>query len=213
MTLKVRVKVVYAVICTGSVMPALPSSPTLPVDASEEAVPPEILAAFAGVPDPRLAQGRRYALVRVLALAGVAVIAGARSVAAIGQWAKDVGEEALAAAGLAGHVAGLSTFHRVFRRLDADRFDQIVHAWSRLRFQTSGGWRVIVCDGKTVRGARDGDTPAPHLLSAFDHATGATIGQVEVDAKTNEIPRLENLLAPIDIAGTVITHPCRSAGS
>lgn len=189
-------------------MPAASSSPITPIDASSEPValvPREILAAFALVPDPRLAQGKRHALVGVLALAGMAVIAGARSVAAIGAWAQDVGPQALAGLGLQGTPASLATFHRVLRALDGEKFDAIVYAWTRLRFTCVGGRRVIAADGKTVRGAKNADGHAPHLLSAFDHATGVTIGQVEVGAKTNEIPLLADLLAPIDITGAVIT--------
>lgn len=199
-------KVLHAIVFPESVMPATPSSPIQTAGASDVVpVPGEILAAFARVPDPRLAQGRRHDLVGILALAGMAVIAGAQSVAAIGQWALDVGGAALDELGLGGVPASLATFHRVFRRIDAERFDQIVYAWSRLRFAVIDGWRVIAADGKTVRGARSDTTDAPHLLSAFDHATGATIGQVQVGAKTNEIPMLEVLLAPIDITGAVIT--------
>lgn len=187
-------------------MPATPSS-LIPVADANEAprVPGEILAAFALVPDPRVAQGRRHDLVGILALAGMAVIAGAQSVAAIGQWVADVGAVAMSELGMSGVPASLATFHRVFRRIDAERFDQIVYAWSRLRFTVIDGWRVIAADGKTVRGARTDSIDAPHLLSAFDHATGATIGQVQVGVKTNEIPMLEVLLAPIDITGAVIT--------
>src|SRR5659263_669634 len=52
--------------------------------------------------------------------------------------------------------ASLATFHRVLRALDAERFDAIVYAWTRLRFTTDpGGRRVIAADGKTIRGAKD----------------------------------------------------------
>ena len=44
-----------------------------------------------------------------------------------------------------------------------------------------------------------------HLLAAFDHAHGVVLGQVEVDAKTNEIPMFTTLLDRLDIADAVIT--------
>ena len=178
MTLKVRMKVLHVIICPESVMPATPSSPIQTAGASDVVpVPGEILAAFARVPDPRLAQGRRHDLVGILALAGMAVIAGAQSVAAIGQWALDVGGAALDELGLGGVPASLATFHRVFRRIDAERFDQIVYAWSRLRFAVIDGWRVIAADGKTVRGARS------------DTRLGRPRGILRLHRQVNELSR------------------------
>jgi len=46
---------------------------------------------------------------------------------------------------------------------------------------------------------------ARHLLAAFDHTHGVVLGQVEVGAKTNEIPMFTQLLDRLDIAGAVIT--------
>jgi hypothetical protein len=50
---------------------------------SSQADHPGLLARLASVPDPRRARGRRHPLVFVLALAACAVLAGARSLAAI----------------------------------------------------------------------------------------------------------------------------------
>ncbi len=37
-----------------------------------------------------------------------------------------------------------------------------------------------------MRGARQGQVPAPHLLSALDHATGAVLTQQRVADKSNQ---------------------------
>jgi hypothetical protein len=42
---------------------------------------------------------------------------------------------------------------------------------------------VIAVDGKTVRGARGGGSPAPHLVAALAHGSGAVLGQVAVSEK------------------------------
>jgi predicted transposase YbfD/YdcC len=51
-------------------------------------------------------------------------------------------------------------------------------------------------------------------LAAFDHAHGVVLGQVDVDAKTNEVPMLPTLLDGLDLAGVVVTadalHAVRS---
>jgi hypothetical protein len=90
-----------------------------------------LLAVLADVPDPRRRRGVRHQLVGVLALALGAVLAGARSYAAIAQWAGDLNGEQVIALGLtAGRAPDASTFRRVFGRLDASVFrrrDRGVH--------------------------------------------------------------------------------------
>src|SRR4029453_11376495 len=46
-----------------------------------------LLTYLAAVPDPRAVRGRRHPLVAILAMAAAAVLAGARSIAAIAEWA------------------------------------------------------------------------------------------------------------------------------
>ena len=72
-------------------------------------------------------------------------------------------------------------------------------AW--LRAEAAAGrltwrWRHIAVDGKTVRGARDGQD-APHLLSAYDVTAGTVLGQNSVGVKTNEISCFVPLLQAI----------------
>ena len=65
---------------------------------------------------------------------------------------------------------------------------------------------VIAVDGKTVRGAKDKDGKAPHLVAALAHGIGAVLGQVAVDAKSNEIPAVRDLLkAFASLASAVVT--------
>ena len=49
---------------------------------------------FKGIPDPRLAQGRRYRLSSVLAIAAGAVLCGMRGYKAISDWADSLGQKA-----------------------------------------------------------------------------------------------------------------------
>jgi hypothetical protein len=47
---------------------------------------------------------------------------------------------------------------------------------------------VLAVDGKRVRGARDADGNAPHLLAAATHERGLVLAQIDVHHKTNESP-------------------------
>ena len=65
---------------------------------------------------------------------------------------------------------------------------------------------MIAIDGKAVRGAKDKTGKAPHLVAALAHGIGAVLGQAAVDAKSNEIPAVRELLkAFASLAGAVIT--------
>ncbi len=61
----------------------------------------DLLDDLAQITDPRHRRGRRHALTAVLAVAVAAVLTGARSLAAIGEWASDAPGQVLAALGSA----------------------------------------------------------------------------------------------------------------
>ncbi len=62
---------------------------------------PGLLERLATLPDPRDRRGRRHPLASVLAVSAAAVAAGARSVAAIAEWAADAPGPVLPRAGRA----------------------------------------------------------------------------------------------------------------
>jgi predicted transposase YbfD/YdcC len=194
-------------------MPAPPSSLIDPVighlvelagDAGAEQ--PGLLGVLARVADPRARRGVRHRLTGILGLALCAVVAGARSFTAIAEWAADADTQTLRVLGVTGRVPSESTFRRTLQRLDADAFDDLAGAWAqRAAMPGPKQRRVVAVDGKTLRGSAGGGEPGDHLLAALDHVHGAVLGQVEVGAKTNEIPMFAVLLDRIDIAGAVVT--------
>jgi predicted transposase YbfD/YdcC len=131
-------------------------------------------------------------------------MAGARSYAAIGQYARMMGAGPAEVLGMGGRRPEQSTFRRVLSALDASWLDWAVGAWLHLRCGTVRGRRVLSFDGKTVRGARTGEERAPHLLSAILHGVDAIVTQERVPDKTNEIPRLRSLLARFDLHGVLV---------
>ena len=193
-------------------MPACSSSPIDPAighlaglaDDAEDS--PGLLAVLARMADPRHRRGVRHRLAVILGLAVCAVVAGARSFTAIAEWAADADAQTLARLGVKGVVPSESTFRRTLQRLDAAAFDDLAGQWAQARTAPgSGGRRVIAVDGKTLRGSGHGSYGRRHLLAALDHAHGAVLGQVEVGAKTNEIPLFSTLCDSIAISGAVIT--------
>jgi predicted transposase YbfD/YdcC len=194
-------------------MPAAPSSPIDPAIchllAAVEGVSGDhatVASVLAGVADPRARRGVRHRLVTILGLAVCAVLAGARSFTAIAEWAADTDEATRAELGVTGVVPCESTIRRTLQRLDADDFDRRAGTWAQQRtMPPPGRRRLVAVDGKTLRGSASGADPGQHLLAALDHAHGVVLGQVDVQAKTNEIPMLPVLLDRLDLAGAIVT--------
>ena len=64
---------------------------------------------------------------------------------------------------------------------------------------------MIAVDGKSVRGASDGDGRQPHLVAALDQHTGAVLAQTAVEEKSSEIAAVPVVLGGLDITDAVIT--------
>ena len=86
---------------------------------------PDLLAAFARVPDPRRRQGTRFPLAAVLTLAVAALLCNHLSVLAIAEWAAAQSPDLLPTLGLAhGSTPHQSTLQRLFRKLDPTDLSQ-----------------------------------------------------------------------------------------
>jgi predicted transposase YbfD/YdcC len=184
---------------------------------------PGLAEYLARVPDPRDPRGVRHPLTSLLLAAVAAVLAGARSFTAIGEWAADAPPRVLAALGVRYDPLARrfrppdeATIRRVLEAVDAAALEAAVGSWLAARLQAGRpppSWagprqrRAVAVDGKAVRGTRhaSSDGQARHLLAAADQQAGAVLAQAEVDGKTNEITRFAPLLAPLDLAGAVVT--------
>jgi predicted transposase YbfD/YdcC len=160
---------------------------------------PSLLVALAVVSDPRDARGRRYPLVGMLAVAVCAVLAGACTFAAIADWARDLDRAAWQRLGFTGRVPAATTVWRLLIRIDAEVLSVVLAGWLRCRVGpvavAGRRWRLVIAiDGKVARGARLPDGRQVHLLSAYDTCAGIVLAQVQIAAKSNEIPAFAPLV-------------------
>ena len=179
---------------------------------------------LAAVPDPRSPRGIRHRLVYVLALAAAAVLAGASSLAALGEWVADAPVDVLVALGgapdrLTGRcpVPDEATIRRVLARVDGDALDRAVGRWQSARHPEPGTahgpgarkrrrLRAFAVDGKSLRGAARANGRKIHLLAAVDHTAGLVLAQLDVGEKTNEITCFTPLLDQVAaLSGIVVT--------
>lgn len=154
--------------------------------------------------DPRKPRGVRHPVATIVAMAICAALCGARSFCAIAEWTQTLSRDALRKLGSKRPTPPSEpTIRRVLQRLDADRLDAQFGQWLTAQNPLAG--RGLAVDGKTVRGAHDAHRAAPHLLSAILHQEAVVLGQLKVDEKTNEIPKLTELLDPLPLKGAVVT--------
>ena len=154
--------------------------------------------------DPRKPRGVRHPVVTVVAISVGAALSGARGFRAIAEWAKDLSRDTLRRLGSKRWTAPSEpTIRRVLQKLDAERLDAQIGPWLLQHGQVAGAGLSV--DGKTLRGAHDAGQSPPHLLSAVLHQEGIVVAQRAVGEKTNEIPELRRLLAPLSIEGAVVT--------
>jgi len=154
--------------------------------------------------DPRKKRGIRHPFESVLALAVMAVLSGMRSYEAISEWAGDVPREVLQRLRCWRRQAPSEpTFRRVLSKANATEVDEKVGKWLEKQVGLKG--QGLALDGKALRGSRNGEKPACHLLGAITHQDGVVVAQREVGEKTNEIPESKPLLAPLDLEGAVVT--------
>ncbi|MFF7183596.1 ISAs1 family transposase [Streptomyces sp. NPDC008121] len=175
---------------------------------------PILLVRLGEVPGPRDPCGVRHALVVVLALTACAVLAGAASLLAVGEWIADAPSSVLERLGVRPDplcpkrsLPAETTVRRLLGRIEGDALDQAAGRWlADRRTGTDGRLRGLAVDGKSLRGAARAEGRKIHLLAACDHVRGLILAQLDVGEKTNEIICFQPLPETIaDLAGVVVT--------
>jgi predicted transposase YbfD/YdcC len=178
---------------------------------------------LATVPDPRRRRGVRHRFTPLLTAVVCAMLAGSRSFTAIAEWIADLPAAARADLGLTGPTPAATTLWRLLTAVDPTALQSALGTWLRARLtwhqnrserRRCRGRRVLAVDGKAMRATLRGLNPM-HLLAVLDHATSIVLAQVNVDAKTNEIPCLRTVLDQIpdlqDVLITVDALHCQTA--
>ncbi|MGQ4352855.1 ISAs1 family transposase [Streptomyces drozdowiczii] len=166
---------------------------------------------LASVPDPRARRGIRHPWTALLTAAAAAVLAGAASITAIGEWIADAPQCVLALLGFRPDpLTGLirpphpTTVRLVLAAADKDALDRAIGDFLQHRQAPSPGRKIIAVDGKTLRGSRSAKRTATALIAAMTHS-GEVLAQRQIDGKSNEIPAFAPLLDGIDLTDAVIT--------
>lgn len=161
---------------------------------------------FETLTDPRMTRTKRHALMDILILAVCATLGNANGWADIERFGNAKLDFFRTFLDLPNGIPSHDTFGRVFARLDPAALMACLQQWlTALGAAVAGD--VVAIDGKTLRGSFDtaaGKNPL-HLVSAWACEARLTLGQVAVDAKSNEITAIPLLLELLDLKGCVVT--------
>ena len=107
--------------------------------------------------------------------------------------------------GLENGIPSHDTFSAAFSIINPAEFLECFIQWIVEMTRTKG--RQVAIDGKAIRAACEKVycKKVPMLISALVVDTGICIGQLRVEAKTNEIKGIPDLLRWLDIEGAVVT--------
>jgi predicted transposase YbfD/YdcC len=161
---------------------------------------------FARLRDPRLNRRKRHRLLDIIVIALCAVICGANDWQQIAAFGKRRHTWLRTLLALPNGIPSHDTFERVFDRLDPAAFLACFQQWVEA-LAHGLGLKHVAIDGKTLRhsgNAAKGLGPL-HLVSAWATECHLTLGQVAVDAKSNEITAIPQLLELLDVHGALVT--------
>ncbi|WP_372726251.1 ISAs1 family transposase [Novipirellula sp.] len=170
---------------------------------------------FDQVGDPRVAGRTIHPLNSILFLVVSAVIAGADGPDEIESFG---GEKLDWLSKFADFEAGIpshDTITRVLSLIQPAEFQKALLQWHAHLCEINWDHASkddnrpvhVAIDGKTVRGSyTDAEkSDAIHIVSAWATENGVTLGQTEVDSKSNEITAIPELLDLIDLRNSIVT--------
>ena len=160
---------------------------------------------FAELTDPR----RRkviYPLINVVVIAVCAVICGADDFVAIAEFGEKKRKWFARFLDLRNGIPSHDRFNAILAAIKPPEFEKCFLSWiTALQDITDG--QVVAIDGKTLRRSFDAASgkTAIHMVSAWATANQISLGQVVVDAKSNEITAIPKLLQMLEITGCLVT--------
>ena len=160
---------------------------------------------FAGLTDPR----RRkviYPLINIVTIALCAVMCGADDFVSIALWARTKKKWLAKFLDLSDGIPSHDRFNAVLAAIKPAEFEKCLLSWITALHEVTDG-QLIAVDGKTLRRSFDAASSksAIHMVSAWATVNLITLGQVVVDAKSNEITAIPKLLEMLELSGALVT--------
>ena len=164
-----------------------------------------LAAIFSTIEDPRDNRGKRYKLLDIFILTVFGLLWGHTDFTNMVIDLKYQEAYFTALLGLENGIPSHDTFSAAFSIINPAEFLECFIQWIVELTRTKG--KHVAIDGKAVRAACEKvyRKKVPMLINALVVETGICIGQLRVEAKTNEIKGIPDLLDWLDLEGAVVT--------
>jgi predicted transposase YbfD/YdcC len=160
---------------------------------------------FTELTDPRRGEPT-YPLINVVVIAVCAVISGADDFVAIAKFGVTKRAWLARFLDLQEGIPSHDRFNAILAAIRPAEFEKCLLSWITALHEISDG-QLIAIDGKTLRRSFDtaSSKAAIHMVSAWATANHISLGQVVVDAKSNEITAIPKLLEMLELSGAMVT--------
>ena len=160
---------------------------------------------FAELTEPRRGEVT-YPLINVVVIALCAVICGADDFVAIAKFGHTKQSWLARFLDLKSGIPSHDRFNAILAAIKPAEFEKCLLSWITALHDITDG-QVIAIDGKTLRRSFDAASSkaAIHMVSAWATANHISLGQVVVDAKSNEITAIPKLLEMLELSGSLVT--------
>ena len=169
--------------------------------------PVSIWSCFSSLRDPRTSRReKKHRLLDIVAIALCATIAGANDWPQVVAFAQQRQEWLSTFLSLSHGIPSRSTFERVFAALSPRGLQHGLYLWLHA-CNRELDLKHISIDGKTLCGSGNAseDLANLHIVSAWAQEAGLSLGQIAVEAKSNEITAIPRLLRMLDLKGALVT--------
>lgn len=163
-----------------------------------------LVTILSSIKDPRVDRRREHKLCDILTIALCSMLCGHSDFTTMAEFARARKKWFESFLELPGGVPSHDTFGRVFAAIDPDEFLTAFMRWTRtVRHLCRSG--VVAIDGKALRRAKEAGEQAKVIVGAWGARAGISLGQMQVDEKSNEITALPKLLETLALKGCIVT--------
>ena len=164
----------------------------------------DLASILSSINDPRVDRTKAHNLGDILTMGLCGMLCGHSDFTVMAEFAKARKTWFESFLELPGGIPSHDTFGRVFAAIDPEEFLSAFVRWTRTVRHLCGSG-VVAIDGKALRRAKEAGEQAPVIVGAWGAQAGISLGQVQVDEKSNEITALPELLDMLAIRGCIVT--------
>jgi len=176
----------------------------LPADLEPTSEARDLVDIFCDVPDMRVLNRCDHRLGDILFIALCSTLCGSGEFTDMEDWGILHERWLVKFLQLEHGIPSHDTFRRVLSNLEPKFFLEAFECWVNAVRQKSGKC-VVSIDGKACRGTKGLPGELLTIVGAWASDQGISLGQLQVEGKSNEITAVPELLEMLDIEGSVVT--------